>query len=416
MAKLVCTRNSSGILEPIRIYILTQNFLYSTMKNETMQYPIDQLDRLLTETIHPDQFVAQPLMEGQISNYIETVRTAQVGIRQFLWRKASKAKDLIAMERLVSLYQASIIRLLDTLYQYRMNITGNTVIQECYQAIYQELESLLGYIERYFPHFINYQQKVPDGFLSASIQQLKSNAGATKEKLLVAGVHPVLIRIALACIQLPENTTYAHLIYCKMLLTILDDPQLFDGATDVNQRVAEKLIYLNYNHDRFVLEIVRYIYEDVNVIQDNAQKVQRLLFHQKAVNQIFLRPGVAWEPQHPHVSHQVDNWLSWELRFLQERGQLQPLPVLLPSSQPFIQTNLEGAHIYTLVMLFVDSGLVLNHQYGSLAELVAPIMATRHKKGFSPESLKKYKDKITPAVKDEVRQKLRKMIELLENI
>ncbi|GEP97760.1 hypothetical protein CCY01nite_40200 [Chitinophaga cymbidii] len=364
-----------------------------------MQYPIDQLDRLLTETIHPAQFVTQPLMEGQIANYIATVRTAQADIRQFLWRKASKAKDLIAMERLVSLYQASIIRLLDTLYQYQLDVTSNKVILECYQGIYHELEALLGYIERYFPHFINCQQKVPDGFLSVSIQQLKSRAGVTKEKLRVAGVHPVLTRIALACIQLPENVTYAHLLYCKMLLTLLDDPQLFDGATDVNQRVAEKLIYLNYNHDRFVLEIIRYIYEDVNNIQDHAQKVERLLFHQKGIHQIFLRPGVAWELQLPHISHQVDNWIKWELRFLQERGQLQPLPVSLPSSQPFIQTNLEGAHIYTLVMLFVDSGLVLNYQYGSLAELVAPIMATRHKKGFSPESLKKYKDKITPAIR-----------------
>lgn len=39
-----------------------------------------------------------------------------------------------------------------------------------------------------------------------------------------------------------------------------------------------------------------------------------------------------------------------------------------------------------------------------------------HKKGVSLESLKKYRDKITPAVKDEVRQRLRKMFELLEHI
>jgi hypothetical protein len=381
-----------------------------------MQYSIDQLDRLLTETIHPNQFVAQPYVEGQLTNYIETVRTARADIRQFLWRKASKAKDLTTMERLVSLYQASIIRLLDTLHQYQLSITGNAAILECYQTVYHELEALLCYIERYFPHFINYQQKVPDGYLSVSIQQLKGKAVITTEKLRLAGVHPVLTRIALACIQLPENATYAHLLYCKMLLTLLDDPQLFDGATDVNQRVAEKLIYLNYNHDRFVREVVRYIYDDVNAIQDHTQKIERLLFHQKGIHQVFLRPGVAWEPQLPHVSHQLDNWIKWELHFLQERGQLQPLPISLPPSQPFIQTSLEGAHIYTLVMLFIDSGLVLNHQYGSLAELVAPIMATRHKKGFSPESLKKYRDKITPAVKDEVRQKLRKMIELLENI
>lgn len=381
-----------------------------------MQHPIDQLDRLLTESMHPNQLVGQPVMEDQITTYIETVRAAQSDIRQFLWRKASKAKDLMDMEHLVSLYQASIIRLLDTLYEYLSNNTINTAICECYQSVYQELEALLGYIERYFPHLINHQQKVPNGFLSVNIQQLKNQATSIRKKLTKAGVHPVLICIALSCINLPENATYNHLLYCKMLLTIMEDTHLFDDAIDVNQRVAEKLIYLNYNHDRFVFEVIRYIYEDVNTIQDRVKKTERLLFHQKGIHQIFLRPGVAWDPQFPHISHQINNWLTWELRFLQERGQLQSLALSLPSSQIFIQTNLEGAHIYTFVMLFIESGLVLNHQYGSLAELVAPIIATRHRKGFSPESLKKYKDKITPAVKDEVRQKLRKMIELLENI
>lgn len=222
-----------------------------------MQHPIDQLDSLLTETIHPNQFTTQPQLETQISNFIATVKTAQAEIRQFLWRKVSKGKNLGTIERLVSLYQASITRLLDSLFQYQSNIPRNTPVYKCYQSIYQELESLLSYIERCFPHYIHTPKKE------------------------------------------------------------------------------------------------------------------------------------------------------------QECGQLQPS---LPSAQPFIQTNLGGAHIYTLVLLSIDSGLVLNHQYGSLAELVAPIMATRHKKGLSPDSLKKYKDKITPAVKDEVRQKLRKMIELLEHI
>ncbi len=104
----------------------------------------------------------------------------------------------------------------------------------------------------------------------------------------------------------------------------------------------------------------------------------------------------AIEQGDPHAAEQSAHWLKWEEYYTRKDEELKltsdatPLPRELPSPVPdYVLTDLEGAHIYGFVKLFLGTKrkIILNHQHTSLIEKIAPSLATRRKQGLSAKSL-----------------------------
>ncbi|HWY34050.1 MAG TPA: hypothetical protein VNX68_05345 [Nitrosopumilaceae archaeon] len=75
-------------------------------------------------------------------------------------------------------------------------------------------------------------------------------------------------------------------------------------------------------------------------------------------------------------------------------------------NSPYLQTSLNEQEIAILLCALVDSGIVGNHTYTSLLELVAPILATHYKKGLRATSMLKSKDKLTADMKKKIKDLL----------
>jgi hypothetical protein len=75
----------------------------------------------------------------------------------------------------------------------------------------------------------------------------------------------------------------------------------------------------------------------------------------------------------------------------------------------YLQTSLNEQEIAILLCALVDSGIVSNHTYTSLLELVAPILATQHKNGLTATSMLKSKDKLSADMKKKIKDLLIEM-------
>jgi len=75
----------------------------------------------------------------------------------------------------------------------------------------------------------------------------------------------------------------------------------------------------------------------------------------------------------------------------------------------FALFSLNEPEISALLCSFIDTHTITNHTYSSFLDFVAPLIATRQKKGLNAVSMLKSKDKLTPDMKKKVREVLLQM-------
>lgn len=88
------------------------------------------------------------------------------------------------------------------------------------------------------------------------------------------------------------------------------------------------------------------------------------------------------------------------------------------SCNPFhelVHVPFRGAEIYLLHKAFIDAGGASHENYKSLLEKTVPRICNKTQKGFSPESVTKYSDKVDPETKENVKRFLQKMIRNIDS-
>lgn len=81
----------------------------------------------------------------------------------------------------------------------------------------------------------------------------------------------------------------------------------------------------------------------------------------------------------------------------------------------FVHTPFKGSEIYLMHKAFIDSGGAPAEIYKTLLEKTAPHISNKTQKGFSPESLSKYSDKVSPETKENVKRFLQKMMRNIDS-
>ena len=80
-----------------------------------------------------------------------------------------------------------------------------------------------------------------------------------------------------------------------------------------------------------------------------------------------------------------------------------------------VLTPFRGVELYLLHKAFIDSGGAPHEDYKTLLKRTAPYLNSKAQKGFSPDSLPKYSDKVDPETKENVKRFLMKMIRNIDS-
>ena len=80
-----------------------------------------------------------------------------------------------------------------------------------------------------------------------------------------------------------------------------------------------------------------------------------------------------------------------------------------------VLTPFRGVELYLLHKAFIDAGGAPHEDYKTLLKRTAPYLNSKAQKGFSPDSLSKYSDKVDPETKENVKRFLMKMIRNIDS-
>ena len=330
----------------------------------------------------------------------------QQTIRSMLIEDLIEKPNVMDKEQYVKVNQTLLIRILDKLFAYSQIKPLNENILLLYNTISQHLQSTLDFVEDFFNNYFDFNEKVPEPYISIAKENIKQQVKQLKNTVLKQeSTDSFLTNIVLDSIQRllgakSIEITYTRLSYHKMLLNELLSQKVMQST----QCIKEALYYINYNEDNFIIYEYEWLKELTAELPTNQEKIAALRFDQKKINQLPLKPNCCYNPNMPSLKDQINGWIDEEVKFLENVQFTKKVADKLNENEDKIHTSLSVAKLAVLLRLLVIDKIIINRTVAPMLRVAAKIFTTLQKDDISFGSLEtKYHapDKATiNAVKD----------------
>jgi hypothetical protein len=378
-------------------------------------FPLQHLDKLISETLHPTNNALFSLTDESIRIFIEESKEQQDKVRTLFLEGILERPKIKDKQQYVRLNQVMLICLIDKLYSYRQRKDMKKNILNFYNTISCHLEDTLNFIEDFFGNYFDRNLKAPATYIVISIKELSGQLEQlrqTAESYDSCGIMNILANtFNNFCLGKENDATYNELMYQNELM---NEMLRIENLSSENS-ITEVLFYYNYNNDDYI----RYLCEKLNALTmplpTEKAKIAALRFEQKSYNQLPTRLNSYLSAGMPSLKEQINHWIEEEIKFLAtEPSSLIPNPSP-ENGEVYVHVSFKGPEIYLLHKAFIDSGGAPGETYKSLFEKTASHLTNKNQKGFSTESLQKSSDKVDFEARENVKRFLQKMIRNIDS-
>ena len=174
------------------------------------------------------------------------------------------------------------------------------------------------------------------------------------------------------------------------------------------------LFTLNFNSLAYLNYYTRQIEGDIRGIDSLKDKIEKLYFHLKTINQKPINTNVCLNPRQANVKELVNQWILEEICFLEKRMLVMAGPGPQLADQNFkIVTELSVAQVACFIRLLVESGVIKNKNRKELITFYAVYTQSKKQENISPESFRMRFYNIEESARLEIRSTI---IQLLNHI
>lgn len=372
-----------------------------------MKYALETLDILITVTINPSKTNITLLSEEVINEFIVAAKENKESVRLLLMNDVFTRVNETELELLINQYQASIIRLLDTLFNFQ-RLTSTTPNARLYFTISSTLEELLGFIQQYFTKYLNLNQKASGNYLLAEKNQLVEKLNVIKAAVSEAHSEQELIDIVFSYFSNSFSfgktnfTTYRQVIYANELIRELSD--LISGKR-LDFSIKDLLLYLDFNHIAFFKYLIDTLQRSFNNLQTTGDKINSLKYQRKLFRQMHINPDFTLFSKFTSVKEQVLNWVEEEILFMQSQiasDDQEPVEKDIETlSETKISVALSVAQLGVLIRVLISGKVVTNNNQLDVIKVFASTFKTYKTNDISYGSLYgKYYKPETSAIKE----------------
>ena len=347
--------------------------------------------------IKPDALNLEFLGERTLLAETEKIRICH----QFRETSFSEAKQR-RLEAYYGKHQAMLVELCDKIYHYLdrkrpesiYKLTSDEGILNLYKAIMKVPEALLNFIEQYFPEYFYDKCKVPDSKCREYITQIKKELNGIKKGLIKLDIYEGLTRITADAFenyrQPAQVMSYQELYYLQNLQTALSSFTKTRPIQNADELLCHLLLQLNFNGIRFFNYFIERMQERSRQCNSSTELIEFYSQELKIINQLQVKPGLAFKPGLPAAREQVGSWICEELAFLEKKRRLNTAAAGEPGQHETVKvhTSLSVAQLALAVKLLMDVKLITNKNAAELMRMVASSFKTDRQEMISEESLR----------------------------
>lgn len=372
-----------------------------------MKYELQILDALIQSDIHPANFNNKKLENDQFLQWQSIALRETERIKNAFKNNVFSLKKERQIETYIQQHQQELIRLTDQLLQYFhpeeavkiYEVSDEKTSTNLYKYVYQCLEDLLTYIEKYFSKYFSLRAKIPDCYKLIAIRDFQECFPDVESSLKEMSASEKLLHVVFLPIKRftedkhKEDISFRKLIYLKSMLKELKDLSAMKlNNADLNQKIICNLTYLNYNSYRFFGYCTEHIKKHYQQEDTLCGQIEKLAWFYKNISQAQVKPGVSYKPKQKPLKENLLEWIDEEMGFLEKRKQLTlNLPVNKYEGLPLdfkINTNLSVSQLAYLIKLFMESGVMLNRNQREVLRFMSQFTRTKRAENVSAESLR----------------------------
>lgn len=398
------------------------------------RYTLEWLDSLITISLNSGKTNLNTFSDDEIHTVISKVSEEKEKLLTILKNQLfslTKEKQIVLF---VNQYHSSLVILLDQVLKYQKEQKSDkSCLKELYKRLISSLEELLSFIEVRFFTYLSLNERVPVTYLAVTGKELEQRVDKLKIKLLGDDTSEELPGIILNSLygfidRLKEDfpVTFRELLYQKDLIKELELLEPPKAQTVVFNALDELLIYLNFNSKSYMGYFTSRLAEKINVIENNSDKLERLLFHYKQFNQMHRKPGVILNPQYGDLKTELGNWFTQEIFYLEKKLHLAIVPINgsteQKGSEPASQKNepqkllcvLSVDQMALVLRSADDLKIVMARSLNSVFKTIVPHLSTPYQDNISYDSMRSKSYTAETRDKEIVIQTLEQMIKKIK--
>jgi hypothetical protein len=312
-------------------------------------------------------------------------------------------------------------------YQQQLSIKNDECILEdssiyqFYKDIIEKLEQLLEYIEKIFSVYFDGSLKITDAKRNSLQPEISCWLNSLEKELRQVDVPDDLM--AIASIPFKEFCKKEKLIgyrdvsYLKAYRKEVTYFIVNITSSNVTEQFCELLLSINFNDFRFYNYLVIEIKEKAKSCRTMPEQLKNLYYHLKILNQLPVKPSLAFRHEMPTIKQQAGTWISEELLYLDKQKELMTLSDESQadlSNDEKIQTTLSVAELSLGVKLLLESKMISNKNPSELMRLVARNFKTDRNDDISENSIRNKYYTVESGTLTSVREAMTGLIKLVK--
>lgn len=392
--------------------------------------PLEWLESLILSTFNPNSITFNAVSAGDLLLLSETLITESQKIQIQLKNEVFALRKKRQIRLLVRKYHSTLIFLLDNVIENRKNVTlcapdlSNNI-----DTIISILDELLFFIENRFSTYLSLDERVPITYLIVARNELELKLEHLKRKKWSTTTHQNIMEIVITVLsRLVKSSegykiTYRQILYQKELFKNMDDIEEAEEKLNFYTSLDELLIRLNFNSQEYISCVIERINSNLNTQTNLNDRMSRLLFSFKEINQLYCNDKVMFEPSQQNIKGVLHNWFKCEMAYLEKEIELNIGPKIGSIIKPIdglvtIENKIEcvlSTDQMGLILRATDESRILKaRSMSQIFKTIVPHLSTPFKKDLSYQSVRSKSYNAEERDKEIAIQSLEKIIRMIK--
>ncbi len=366
-----------------------------------MKYELQELDEIISVLLHPQNLNNQKNKQAFIKKCVADVYSQCERIKSQFTISSLTLENEKQVSYYLRQHQYGIIKLMDKLQAYTLKGKAENIYKypalksfhEAFKNLLLELNKVVTFISYNFTQHFDYKYKIPDYSISQLEPKIKQTVKETRLTQEMRSVDQGLIEFMLMPFNqflLKENPlNQADLDY--LFLFEKEVRKLISKKEICEFEVQELCIRLNLNDPAFTFYYIQKIKEQDTHIGIKG-RIEFYYLQLKIINQIYRKPGIAYDATLPGIHDQLGTWLAEEIYFLEKKQQLEySFPVSANdqnTKSEKVQTVLSVPQLSLAVKLLLDTGVIKSKHTSEVLRMVSKNFRTENSDQISEDSLR----------------------------
>jgi hypothetical protein len=349
------------------------------------KHPIEIWDQLVHAMLHPAILLQSA--PATLDGYLITAKELKEALRIQLLRDTLYNKTETEIELLVERYQNTSANLLNLLYQYQQYESITHELKQFYQAVGEQLETIIALLQNTYSRYFNAGQNLPHSLRLREGRELKrywkiiaSTLKYTTGNIQIANI---LNRCIVKLCQHNDETTvsYHQAAYFQNLLKELSNYLSPTASTPVYVSLTELLISWNFNEYAFIQEVCTGIRKEAENKESDEFRLEFLKTTKKQVCQLITKSNAAFHLEQPTAKQTILEWIAQKFTYMEEETIDSEKKEVKEGIK--IHTSISVPVLALITRLFKESGIVTNSNQTEVLKFFTTHFTSLRKSEFS---------------------------------